>query len=190
MNIRVDPPIPTSAVIGIAEGAAQKSPCAKSKRGVAIYSRGVNDQVLVHASGFNGPPAGFSCDDTAQCREACPKKCVHAEMRAVRELATRLPEMTRPRFLGDAPSGPFLVHVKIGDRGQVIGGGPPSCWQCSREILDSNFVRGVWLYEAQSTPVHLLSYPPQSAVATTSAWVFYTAEEFHRATLKNCGLPE
>lgn len=105
---------------------AQKSPCAKSKRGVVIFGP---DTEFV-AEGFNGPPRGFACDGSDACHAACGKVCVHAEQRALVE-AESLPELTD------------LVHVKVVN-GKAVPSGPPSCWQCSRAILGSD-VQRVWL---------------------------------------------
>lgn len=35
------------------------------------------------ASDFNGPPAPYKCDGSAECRVDCPKICMHAEQRAI-----------------------------------------------------------------------------------------------------------
>ncbi len=73
-----------------------------------------------------------------------------------------------------------LVHVKIGDDGRLVAGGLPSCWQCSRAILDCGFIDGVWLYEEW----------PTSDGGVSDVWHRYTAESFHRTTLYNCGMLE
>lgn len=94
----------------------------------------------------------------SSCRATNAKRCVHAEMRAVREAG-------RGR-------GGDIVHVKVVERGELVAGGGPSCWQCSREILDAGF-RGVWLYEKSSG---------------FDCWRYYTAVDFHRATMLTCGI--
>jgi hypothetical protein len=74
------------------------------------------------------------------------------------------------------PGAPFkmsdvsMLHVKIDPMtSKVVAGGPPSCWQCSRMLLDSQ-IRGIWLYETIGV----------------GEWKFYPPDEFHRETLYNC----
>jgi hypothetical protein len=72
-----------------------------------------------------------------------------------------------------------LLHVKVID-GAVVPGGGPSCWQCSRLVVEAR-LRGVWLYE----------YPPGDLTGhdlreVVGVWRFYDALNFHRIT---CGLP-
>lgn len=110
--------------IAQAIGAAALSPCAKSKRGVAIW-RGDSTLVVRH----NRPPPGFACDGGATCREHCGKLCVHAEQAALLHCT-------------DA-AGAEMLHIKVVD-GRAVSSGPPSCWQCSRLILAAR-VSGVWL---------------------------------------------
>ncbi len=110
-----------------------------------------------------------------------------------------------------------LLHVKIDEAGRVVAGGPPSCWQCSREVAEVR-LGYVWLLEAQRwhdegicRACGRTTIVPQGAGTTgvctqcnllggllerwktvydadSGAWKRYTAEEFHRATLKRCGL--
>jgi deoxycytidylate deaminase len=87
---------------------------------------------------------------------SCSKRCVHAEMRAIRTNAR----------------GADVVHVKIDEHGELVAGGGPSCWQCSREILDAG-CKGAWLYE-QSQP--------------GDCWRYYTAADFHRTTMLACDI--
>jgi site-specific DNA-cytosine methylase len=77
--------------------------------------------------------------------------------------------------IGNAVPPWDLVHVELGPDGGVVPCDGPSCWQCSREILDVGFVGGVWLYE------HILLAPGRM-------WRRYPAEEFYRVTLENCGM--
>lgn len=181
---------PNPKIIRCAEAAAARSPCAKSKRGVVVF----RDGDLVLGSGFNGPPVGFGCDDSTACRGDCGKRCVHAEMRALRDpnvMAYVVLSRSDLRALGSSQdklrdfAGLDLLHVKIGEDGKVIAGGGPSCWQCSREILDVGFVRGVWLYVQ---PVHV-DRPSQGFFPQVTeypvgnpAWRYYDAAEFHRVT--------
>lgn len=111
---------------------AQKSPCAKSQRGVVIFHR---DHGLV-ASGFNEQPSPFRCDGSEECRENCNKLCVHAESAALHELSRQ--RLWRP--------GLQMLHVKVKDQ-KAVPSGNPSCWQCSREILKAE-IEIVWLLQA------------------------------------------
>jgi hypothetical protein len=117
----------------------------------------------------------------------CSMMCVHAEARAVRDSANYQEWEVVP------PEATDLVHVKTitpqqlddldelgqGPRGllmtssgKTIGmiavSGHPSCWQCSREILDAG-LGGVWLYHAEG-------------------WRRYAAAEFHDITLDTCDI--
>lgn len=141
---------------------ARMSPCKKSKRGVLVFNRRGP-----LGGGFNGPPPGFVCDGSPECRAACPKVCNHAEARALLEalsFARRSP--TEP--LDIVLHGAELLHIKVVD-GEPVPSGPPSCWQCSRLILDCGISK-VWLVHADGLKS-------------------YTADEFHEATLRECGLP-
>jgi len=178
---------PPDYVIEAARKAALRSPCQKSKRGVAAFYREDaermeldstfaevviatqnRDNVVIASVGWNSPPKGFLCDGSAECRRDCAKFCLHAEHRAIRAAGV----------IDGLCDDLELVHVKvIGE--QIAAGGPPSCWQCSREIVDVG-VHGVWLYEA---PTH---FTPASLA--TGTWHFYTAHDFHCETLKNCGI--
>lgn len=132
----------------------QRSPCAKSQRGVVIFHR---ERGLL-ASGYNAQPFPFQCDGSELCRANCNKLCVHAEVRAIHELYRSGYDIT----------GSEMLHVKV-QNGKAVPSGPPSCWQCSREILVSGIV-GFWLLH-------------------DSGLRRYSAEEFHTETLKNTGLP-
>lgn len=177
---------PPDYVVEAARLAAIQSPCAKSKRGVALFNPeqaerdakvgAVIEQwvranfrasfVLV-SSGFNGPPSGFGCRDTMVCRGSCRDVCMHAEQRAI--IAA----------LGCDDVGDLeLVHVKVID-GKVVAGGGPSCLQCSKLVVDVG-IRGVWLFEE--------IYLPPLAGEMNGTWRFYGAHAFHEATLANNGL--
>jgi deoxycytidylate deaminase len=134
---------------------AMRSPCAKSKRGVVVFTR----RSIVRY-GHNHPPLGMACDGSAACREHCNKLCVHAEEAALADLASMNP----------LPVGPIdMLHVKAMD-GVAVPSGPPSCWQCSRKILDSGLIDTMWLLHAGG----LQAYAPSV---------------FHEMTLRECGLP-
>lgn len=185
---------PPDYVVEAARKAALKSPCQKSKRGVVLFDPGqhdtavhimemyssptgahltragfseagyeIRDRMVIAGSGFNGPPPGFLCDGSQECRADCSKFCLHAEHRAI----------SAAGILDDVHDLE-LVHVKVVD-GQVIEGGPPSCWQCSREIVDVG-LKGVWLFEQ---PIDRTAY---------AGWRYYTAHDFHCATLVHCGI--
>lgn len=138
---------PPDYVIEAARLAAIESPCAKSKRGVALFNREdadrwersrslPSDRQSIVARGFNGPPARFACKESMVCRGSCADICMHAEQRAI--IAA----------LGcDDVADLELVHVKIVD-GAVVAGGGPSCLQCSKLVVEVG-LRGVWLFEAQ-----------------------------------------
>jgi deoxycytidylate deaminase len=181
----VSKPAPPDWAIKIALSEARRSPCAKSKRGAVLFLDDRETGSLLLGIGFNGPALG-SCDGSESCRTSCSKRCVHAEARAV-------------RWAGRAGE---LVHVKIDERGELAPGGGPSCWQCSREILDAG-CKGVWLYE--KTPD---GWCPHADVAAADCWAcqghageldrhgdlpivlarwrYYTATDFHRLTMAAC----
>lgn len=143
---------------------------------------------LLLGIGFNSPAAG-GCDATDSCKESCSKRCLHAEARAVRSAH-------RP--------GGDIVHVKIDESGELAPGGGPSCWQCSREILDSG-CRGVWLFEKNPD-----GWCPHLDIAAADCWAclghageldrhgdmpiiparwrYYPAADFHRLTMEACGI--
>lgn len=161
---------PPDNVVEAARRAALGSTCLKSRRGVALFKR-VSERVTMGATstGTNGPPEPFRCTGTVECRRDCAKLCLHAEQRAIMQSGLA--------YFGDFE----LVHVKISD-GKVVPGGGPSCWQCSRIVVEVG-LRGVWLYEL---PIGDLT--GHDLVDVVGNWRFYTAEEFHRATLRACNL--
>lgn len=113
----------------------------------------------VVAQGFNHPPEPFLCTGDDECRASCNKICVHAEQAALLDYDGR----------GNPADEPDLLHVKV-ERGVGVPSGPPSCWQCSRLILLVPDIQGVWLLHG-------------------GALCRYSPVEFHRQTLRNCGLP-
>jgi deoxycytidylate deaminase len=133
---------------------AGQSPCQKSKRGVVIWREGWP----FHAAGWNHQPAPLACDGSAFCRANCAKLCVHAETHALLGLPV-------PGLAGAYRAD--MLHVKVVG-GKAVPSGLPSCWQCSRLILDRG-IRQVWLlHDAGLTA--------------------YSAENFHRVTLRTCDL--
>lgn len=138
----------------IAEAVASQSKCAKSKRGVIIW-----DASGILSCGSNSPPPGFVCDGSDACRASCGKVAVHAEQRALLKALSSV-------------VGAEMLHTKVNEYGRAVPGGPPSCSDCSKLIVEAGIAR-MWLYET---------------VDGTPTLVRYTAEEFHSKTLLNCGL--
>ncbi len=136
--------------LSVAVGVANQSPCRKSQRGVVIWA-----PTGLVATGYNHLPAGMICDGSATCREHCGKRCIHAEAHAL------LCALRGAALVSD------MLHVKVVAREPVPSGGP-SCWQCSRHILDRG-IRRMWLLHEDGLRA-------------------YTAEEFHRLTLEACGM--
>lgn len=159
---------PPRFMIDRAREAALKSPCLKSRRGVVLYRPLSGTAWSFVSDGFNSPPGAFSCTGTDLCRRDCAKLCLHAEDRALRAAGTWTYGLT-------------MLHVKVID-GKVVPGGPPSCWQCSRLVVEAD-IHGVWLYELP--PGNLTGHDLLHVVGN---WRFYTPEEFHLATLRECGL--
>lgn len=68
-----------------------------------------------------------------------------------------------------------MLHTKVvfeGGQWVSVPGGPPSCPDCSKLILEAG-IDGMWLVEERDGNTVL---------------VRYTAAEFHDQTLRNCGL--
>ena len=130
-----------------------RSPCRKSQRGVVLWrpSEGVLGE------GFNHLPGRFLCDGSKACRSGCSKLCVHAEMAALFDALKQ----------GHSVKGAEMLHVKVVN-GVPVSSGPPSCWQCSRHLLEAR-IEGMWLLHEDGLC--------RSRV-----------EEFHRMTLQHCGL--
>jgi len=175
---------PPDHVIRHAVAIGAGSPCAKSKRGAAVFDPASG---AVLGLGHNGQPAPLGCTGSVACREACGKLCVHAEVRAIRD-ALLTCDVDDPDVTASLP-GLELVHAKVVN-GLLVPGGGPSCWQCSREVLDVRLA-AVWLYEqpvVRFRPTQ--GFFPQEEVFPDGEprWVRYTAEEFHRVTLAACGL--
>lgn len=168
---------PPDRVVELALETAALSPC-QSKRGVVAYVPGADGlRVGVIAGvGYNSPPAPFTCPGRARCAGNCGKRCVHAEMRALRaaagwgwgwvndgilqgreldlvhvELASVLQvEVDPDGAVSSRRTGDRIEHslpALVQLRGAVVACDGPSCWQCAREVLDVGFVAGVWLYE-------------------------------------------
>lgn len=138
------------------------SPCGKSKRGVVIWS--TNDPSII-GFGWNHPPEPQYCDGSSSCRASCGKVAVHAEQAALLQC----------RDLGRVIRGAEMLHTKVvfeDGKWVSVPGGPPSCPDCSKLMLEAG-IDGVWLVEERDG---------------NSTLVRYTAVEFHHQTLQNCGL--
>jgi deoxycytidylate deaminase len=168
---------PPDHVIEVAREAALRSPCEKSKRGAVLFDRSRSEfsaadrRQRIVGIGYNGQPEPFSCNGSEACRAACGKLCLHAEQRAILGMSDY---GVRAEF--------ELVHVKVVD-GVVVPGGGPSCWQCSRLVVEVG-IRGVWLYEFPAG--NLTGHDLREVVGE---WRFYLATDFHRETAVHNGLP-
>ena len=165
---RTPPPL---SMIDYAIEAAKQSPCVKSKRGAVLF----DDDGRVWGKGWNGPPPQVEgtlgkCDGSAACREHCTKRCLHAESRAIIDAMT---------WSEGGSRFPALLHVKIDEDDKLVAGGGPSCWQCSRMIVDVGFITGVWLYQ------RAFADGPEEH---QRAWCWYKAADFHRITADACGI--
>lgn len=162
MNSHPMSPRPTQAeaerALKWAVHAASRSRCAKSQRGVVIWLPGDRHPL---SDGTNHQPSPHKCDGSDACRSNCAKLCVHAE-------ADALVNMPDFEFLA-RDHGFHMLHVKVVD-GRPVPSGPPSCWQCSRLILDTKAISTMWLLHAEG----LRSY---------------STAEFHRLTLEHNHLP-
>jgi deoxycytidylate deaminase len=168
---------PPQKAIDAAIAASKMSGCGKSQRGVAIFKRYTRPdaELMIIASNWNRPPHPFTCDKSEMCRRDCAKICSHAEQTAV---ATAL--------VGNGGAylrGFSLVHVKTVN-GELVPSGGPSCWQCSRLILEVE-IEGVWLYEEVGAMVLSMGDGDVQS-AKVGGWRHYTAVEFHFATLRAC----
>ncbi len=166
---------PPHVFVDMAISAARESPCDKSRRGAVIYATGpgvpgalgwpANTQAV--GVGCNGTPVGAAgCTRDYACHQVCATICVHAEARA-------LHAATQHTY----PSGTtlHLIHVQVAGSG--FGGGylrpsgSPSCVGCSKQILDTGFISGVWLYELTNGP-------------EICRWRYYDALTFHERSLE------
>jgi deoxycytidylate deaminase len=180
------PTSPPDWAVKLACETAALSPC-RSKRGVVLYLR--STEVAEAGRGYNGPPRGFACPGREVCAGTCGKRCVHAEIRALRDITQR--ELD-------------LVHVELAADGGVVACDGPRCPGCSAWILDVGIVAGVWLYEevvrrclachrfedGSAKPSERYSRCPECSADLTphGRWRYRTAADFHRQTLENCGL--
>ena len=145
---------PRQDLVEAAVAVAQHSMCAKSKRGVAIVAMRGASTGIVAAS--NSPPPPYQCDGSPQCAQHCRRLAVHAEQRALL------------RFPATHYAGAELLHVKV-NNGLAVPSGDPSCYECSKLILDAGIAR-VWLLRVPG-------------------WRPYTAVAFHALSLQYHSLP-
>lgn len=135
--------VPSANVIEAAVSSALQSPC-QSKRGAVLF-RGLN----VYSRGHNRQVSPFVCDGSGRCKASCRHTAVHAEQMAL-------------LGCGDLSGGMDILHVKVLG-GVLVPSGPPSCTQCSKLIVESGLVCGVWLFHADGwrrygvTEFHMLS---------------------------------
>lgn len=163
------------------------SRCAKSKRACVVFDPLTGN---ISGKGWNEQPDGIPCDGSEECRRDCAKLCIHAEAMAITEaLCTVSANLQRHVPL----DGLQLVHGKFVN-GQLVEGGGPSCWQCSKQVLESG-LDGVWLYidfHAERLKRVAAEDPSGMRVLCDTylapQWRFYTAAAFHEETLKACGL--
>lgn len=162
-------PTPPELIVSLAVDTANRSPCAKSKRGVVIFEAG-GTVGTIYGNAFNSQPWPYECNSSDECKAACGRLCVHAEQRAIfqmlrpGDIELALRQWQRPADLELQ-----LLHVKTVD-GKLVPSRQPSCDQCSKLIVEVG-IRRVWLYEGEG------------------AWSCYDAVTFHRYTLKHNKLP-
>lgn len=156
-----------NAALELAVKAGADSPCAKSKRGVVVFCRHYG----LLGVGNNHPPEPFRCNGSEECHAHCNKVCVHAEMDAVAGFFRDI-QMRRDFYLQmeEELGGvrPEMLHVKVVN-GEAVPSGEPSCWQCSRHVINFG-IEAFWLLHEDGLRR-------------------YSVEEFHEHTLHTCRLP-
>jgi len=152
------------AALALATKVGSESPCAKSKRGVVLFCRTYG----LLGVGNNHPPDNFRCDGSDECRASCNRVCVHAEMDALAQFCQELQDNFLMRVDQRGPIRPEMLHVKVVD-GKAVSSGEPSCWQCSRHVVNFG-IKAFWLLHEDG----LRRYGP---------------DEFHEHTLHACKIP-
>lgn len=163
--------------------AGRMSPCAKSKRGAAVFNpRATYAPTAVLGVGFNGQPPPWRCNRA--CGDACRLLCIHAEARALRAAMTTVAGYSGGQVVD--LDGLDLVHIKIDERGRPVASGPPSCELCSPLVVDYR-IAGVWLLEEGK----ISDFPEEAARdriglfgGLPPRWTRYPGEEFHQRTLE------
>lgn len=173
---------PPEEIIAAAVAAACLSSCVKSKRGAAVYIPGSWGNKLI-GTGFNGQPDPFVCK--GQCIESCSRLAIHAEERAIRTAIATVSGVARVPLSALRVD---LVHAKV-IGGELVAGGGPSCWACSKTILDVG-ISGVWLYQEDKVTTTFENDTPSKLVIEPTGWRRYTARDFHLATAIACGMKE
>lgn len=177
---------PPSHVVDKVIEMAGRSGCLGSARGAVVFDPHTD---ALYFGGWNGPPAGRVCDASVACNAECGRRCVHAEARALRLVyASSLfgdagfrgeAGLAHPDLIGRLE----LVHGRAVDNRLVATGGP-SCWQCSREVLDSG-IAAVWLYtrggvEVEDAPGGARQH------RTPDKWIRWPAVAFDEETRRVC----
>lgn len=194
--------LPSAHAVRSAIDIARMSPCAKSQRGAVLFvSRGHRTEIVAYDNNHQPPP--FACTKSPACFEHCGMLCLHAEQAALLALGAHEIEAEHDGRDGYGRRDMSMLHIKVVD-GQPVAGGPPSCLQCSRLIVDSD-IEGIWLYQELHPDVvaaqrafqrekqrDLLATRNKDAYELEGAhpspvWVFWCREEFHRETMRNCG---
>ena len=146
---------PPQVAISAAVVMARLSACHKSQRGASLYYVR-NGDVLITGRGYNRLPMSLDCVGDARCQKLCGRACLHAESVAIKGALINFPTVHRASY---------VVHIKVVD-GEPVTSGPPSCWQCAREVAE--YTAGCWLLH-------------------DGGWRLYTSEEFYRLSLPKIG---
>jgi hypothetical protein len=203
----MDQPTPPTYAIAAALGAAMRSPCQKSQRGVAAFTAtGLN------GTGHNYPAGAETCDGSVQCRRTCAARCIHAEADALRSLEWEIPEfelvhveLVRPRpteaelararipWVPGATEAKGLAELEA----MIVPCGPPSCGECSKLIATDERVDAIWLFHRPGVRVAegtvgsspALEHPPGGPAGWSElpgGWRRWPSAAFHRETLVQC----
>lgn len=124
---------PMKNALAVAIDCANRSPCQKSKRGVAIFCR--HNETVIGCGHNHRPDQGGRCDGSEACRRDCGEVCVHADQHAI--LGANWEHIS---------GAVEIVHIKTVD-GKPVASGGPSCVECSKLILASA-IDYVWLLES------------------------------------------
>jgi deoxycytidylate deaminase len=203
--------LPPEHAIEAARISGTLSPCSKSKRGVVLFDPRSDGRPVI-SRGYNGPPDGFGCAGTATCKSSCAKVCMHAEQRAILEgITVQALDLLHVKVVegvtvaGKAPCclecSRLVVQVKLAgvwlfQSTDVAGEGSaedPPCSCRARHIANADIAnqveRGFWRHDDRWIPGDLIEHRFDcSAMLAMSEWRYYSAVEFHRATLINHGL--
>lgn len=106
----------------VAKEVAEKSPCARDKRGVVI----VSSNGMEIGSGFNSPVQGYICEPK-YCDPTCKEYAVHAEMKAITDSVRR--------GNGNELIGARMYHARVQD-GEILTSRKPRCYPCSKHLVE------------------------------------------------------